>query len=284
MKQLSLFFLSLIFLASCQKGSDEPDSGPLAAQTQMNVAYGSDPQQKMDLYLPAGRTDTTRLIVLVHGGAWVEGDKADFTTYVATLQQRLPGYAIANINYRLATASSNKFPTQENDMKAAVDYLAQKSGDLHISQKFVLLGASAGGHLSLLQAYKYTNPRIKAVISFFGPTDMTALHNAYAGNTLNQIGIQILMNGTPTTNTALYMSSSPINFVTAQSTPTLLLHGDADVVVPVAQSQALATKLATFNVPHQIQVYPGMGHDVWPATQMNDAFTRIENFIRQYSN
>jgi acetyl esterase/lipase len=238
----------------------------------------------MDLYLPAGRTDTTRLIVLVHGGAWVEGDKADFNSYVTVLQQRLPGYAIANINYRLATTSTNKFPTQENDMKAAIDYLVQKSGDLHISQKFVLLGASAGGHLSLLQAYKYTNPKIKAVISFFGPTDMAALYQAYSGNQLNQLGIQILMNGTPATNAALYTSSSPVNFVNAQSTPTLLLHGDADVVVPVAQSQALATKLASFNVPHQIQVYPGLGHDIWPPTQMNDAFNRIENFIRQYSN
>lgn len=278
MKKIFFLFASVAILASCHK-KDVDNNQPLQASTQLNVSYGSDTAQKMDLYLPAGRTDTTKLIVMVHGGAWALGNKSDFTPYVATLQQRFPGYAIANINYRLASTSANHFPTQETDMKAAVDFLVQKSSEYHISQKMVLLGASAGAHMSLLQAYKYSSPKILAVVDFFGPTDMIGLYNFYAG-TVNQLGFQILMNGTPATNAALYNSSSPINYVTAQSPPTIILHGTADDVVPIAQSTALKTKLQSFGVVTEMDTYNGLGHDVWPAPIMLDAFNKIELFLK----
>lgn len=281
MKKFVFVLLSVVTLISCQKGIDvQQQQEPLKAETLSNVSYGNDPAQKMDVYLPAGRTDTTKLIVLVHGGAWMTGDKSDFSSFIPVLQQKFPGYAIANINYRLATITSNYFPTQENDMKAAVDFLVQKSGDYHISQKIILLGASAGAHMVLLQAYKYSSPKIKAVIDFFGPTDMTALYNSLPAGSLTQTALQIALNGTPATNAALYTQSSPINFVNAQSSPTLILHGTVDDVVPIAQSNDLRAKLQSFAVVHQMVAYPGLGHDVWPPATMNDAFNKIEVFIK----
>ncbi|MGZ8544205.1 MAG: prolyl oligopeptidase family serine peptidase, partial [Flavisolibacter sp.] len=208
-----------------------------------------------------------------------EGDKADFNQFIPILQQRLPGWAIANINYRLATTFTNHFPTQENDMKAAVDFLVQKSGEYKTSQKFVLLGASAGGHMAMLQAYKYPNPKIKAVVNFFGPADMVSFFNSTTDPSA-QIGLQILMGGTPTSNAAIYQQSSPVNFITPQTPPTIILHGDADVVVPIAQSQALISQLQQSGVVHQMVTYPGLGHDIWPQATMTDAFNKIEVFIR----
>ena len=103
--------IALVFL-SCQK-----ENPSLQEQTSLNVAYGSDPTQKMDIYLPADRSSTsTKTIILIHGGGWTQQDKSDFAPYVDTLKKRLPGYAIFNINYRLATGSSNFFPAQENDV------------------------------------------------------------------------------------------------------------------------------------------------------------------------
>lgn len=271
----------VLSFASCQKetkdGQDQNQS--IAAKTELNLAYGSDALQKMDLYLPAGRTDTTKLIVMVHGGAWVEGDKSEFTPYVSVLQQRFPGYAIANVNYRLATVAGNYFPTQENDMKAALAFLVSKAGDYHVSQNMVLLGASAGAHMALLQAYKYSSPKIKAVVDFFGPTNMTQLYNE-AGSFNNQLGIQILMQGTPSTNATMYQQSSPVNFVTAQSPPTIMLHGTADDVVKSTHSTNLATQLTTAGVVNQIVIYPGRGHEIWPTDVMTDAFNKIEAFIK----
>jgi len=280
MKKLFFVFFSIALLVSCGKGVDVQPQQPLPAEALSNVSYGSDPAQKMDVYLPGGRTDTTKLIVLVHGGAWMTGDKSDFSFFVPVLQQKFPGYAIANINYRLATIAANHFPAQENDMKAAVDFLVQKSNDYRISQKIILLGASAGAHMALLQAYKYSSPKIKAVIDFFGPTDMAALFNALPAGSLTQTALQIVMSGTPVTNASLYTQSSPINFVNAQSSPTLILHGTADDVVPIAQSNDLKARLQNFGVVHQMVTYPGLGHDVWPPATMNDAFNKIETFIK----
>src|SRR5256885_2360369 len=111
MKKL-LVFLSLLFFLSCKKTTSEP---AIPAQTITNLSYGSDSFQIMDLYLPEGHSsDSTRLLILIHGGAWTEGDKTDFNVYIPVLKQRLPGWALANINYRLATSAANHFPTQEN--------------------------------------------------------------------------------------------------------------------------------------------------------------------------
>ena len=173
MKNWYLIIGISLLLVSCQK---EQDLSPIVLEekTELNAAYGTNATHKMDIYLPKARsTATTKVMILIHGGAWSTGDKTDFTAYVDTLKRRLPGYAFFNINYRLATGTPNLFPTQENDVKAAIEFIYSKRDEYNVSDKFVLLGVSSGAHLSLLHAYKYTSPvRIKAVVDFFGPTDL----------------------------------------------------------------------------------------------------------------
>ena len=277
MKNLIFFLAFAIVFASCRKNIDNGSAEP---KTLMNVSYGSDSAQKMDVYLPAGRTDTTKLMIMVHGGAWMAGDKTDFNIYVPIAQKFLPGYAIANINYRLATVAINHFPTQENDMKSAIDFLIQQSGNYHISQKFILLGASAGAQIALLQAYKYSSPKISAAIDFFGPTDMTDLYNFYSNNASTQADLEFLMNGTPASNPTLYWQSSPLNFVSAQSCPTIIFHGTADNIVPISESETLKNKLQNFGVAAQMISYQGLGHTYWPDGTMNDVFSKIQVFLK----
>ena len=136
-RHLLILLFFLIVITGCQK---EPDPGPGAvvtpAQTNLDVSYGSDPMQKMDIYLPKGRTvANTKVIILIHGGAWATGDKSDFAPYVDTLKKRIPDYAIFNINYRLASLTGNFFPTQENDVKAAFEFILSKTNEYNISQK-----------------------------------------------------------------------------------------------------------------------------------------------------
>jgi acetyl esterase/lipase len=234
----------------------------------------------MDIYLPADRSSaTTKVIILVHGGGWTLQDKSDFTPYVDTLKKRLPQFAIFNINYRLATGSSNFFPAQENDVKAALEFIFSKIADYKISQKFVLLGASAGAHLSLLQAYKYTSPvKIKAVVDFFGPTDMIDMYNNPASSWAPASAIAAIVGATPTSNPVLYQQSSPINFVTAQSPPTIILQGGADVLVSPSQSIALNNKLQTMGVAHQYVFYPSENHG-WFGANLSDSFDKIQAFL-----
>src|SRR6188768_1328007 len=223
-----LFILILFSLisSSCKK-DDRPEQD--MSVTMLNVSYGTNSQQKMDVYLPATRRTTdTKVMIMIHGGAWNSGDKTDFNEYVDSLKKREPTYAIFNINYRLANVS-DLFPAQELDVRAAVDFIYNKRQEYKISDKFVLVGASAGAHLALLQGYKYSTPvKPKAIIDFFGPTELVGMYNN-PPNPLVQPLLMSVTGSTPTANNAIYTQSSPINFVSAQSPPTLIFHGGADI-------------------------------------------------------
>jgi len=269
----SALLLCLVF-SDCQK-----ENNSLPEQTSLNVAYGTDPAQKMDVYLPSGRNSaTTKVIILIHGGGWAQQDKADYTPYVDTLKRRLPGYAIFNINYRLATGTANFFPTQENDIKSAIEFIFSKTAENNVSRKLVLLGESAGAHLSLLQAYKYAIPTINAVVDFFGPTDITDMYNNPASVLAPPSAIAAVVGATPSANPTLYQQSSPINFVTAQSPPTIILQGGADVLVSPTQSATLNTKLQAMGVVHQYVFYPAENHG-WLGATLSDSFDKIQAFL-----
>jgi len=165
------------------------------------------------------------------------------------------------------------------DVKAAVEFIFSKRTEYLVGDKFVLMGGSAGGHLALLHAYKYPTPvKIKAVIDFFGPTDMADMYNN--PGSYSQAGIALLMNGTPTTNPTLYQSSSPINFASATVCPTIILQGGLDALVNATrQSEALKIKLTTAGVVNEYVFYPFHPHGPWDATTNTDAFNKIQVFL-----
>lgn len=259
---LSVCFMT-VMLFSCDKEEPlkpvEPKYDLTKVVTDLNVAYGTDKANVMDIYLPANRsTSTTKVILLLHGGAWAAGDKTGgeddphFKTLLDSVRRKYPDWAVFNMNYRLATLDGkNIFPSQENDVAAAVKYMYDNRQALGISDKWVFMGMSAGAHLALLQAYKNSSPvRPKAVVDFYGPTDMTDLYNFYSaeGDAFALSGIRTLMSGTPTANSTLYKSSSPIEYVNASSPPTLIMHGGKDETVPERQSLALSAKLKAAGV------------------------------------
>ena len=287
MKRIVLFAITTLLFFSCKKSTSDAglilEPAILQASTQQNIAYGTDPLQKMDVYLPGGRSATTKVLVMIHGGGWSTGDKSELTVYVDTMKNRLPDYAIININYRLAVNATTTFPTQENDVKAALDYIYSKRNEFKISDKYVLLGVSAGAHLALLQAYKYTSPvKIKAVVDFFGPTDMAAMYNDPASIFAPPSSISQLFNGaTPASNPMVYSQSSPITFANAQAVPTIILHGGADPLVKVTQATTLRDKLISFNIANQYVFYPTLGHG-WAGADLTDSFNKIQAFLTLY--
>jgi acetyl esterase/lipase len=274
-KHIRVLLVAAIFISSCKK-DDTPDSN--GEQISKDVSYGTHTRHKMDMYLPAGRSITaTKVMILIHGGGWNTGSKADLDIYIDSLRRREPTYAVFNLNYRLANAP-DLFPAQENDIKAAVEFISSKLNEYKISNKFVLLGVSAGANLALLQAYKYFTPvKAKAVIDFFGPTDLVDLYNN-PPNPLVQPLLISVTGGNPTTHTSLYNSSSPINAVTVESPATLILQGGADIVVSPSQSATLHTRLLTAGVIRQYVFYPTEGHG-WTGTNLTDSFNKIQAFL-----
>jgi acetyl esterase/lipase len=285
MKKLAILGMAIMVMGtSCKKtnGNNENGSGnsTLQAQEILNVAYGADPLQKMDVYLPAGRnTGSTKALVMIHGGAWVSGDKTDMNEAIASLRNQLPEFALFNINYRLANLpATNLWPTQLDDVNSAMAFISSKSGEYQFNaNKMAIGGASAGAHLALLKAYKYNNGSIKAVVDMFGPTDMADL---FIKNSSYQPLLTIFMGGSPASNPSAYTNASPLFSVASTSAPTIILHGTADAVVPLSESDSLNNRLTTAGVAHQYEKYSLEGHGFWSAPNTADALTRIAAFLK----
>ncbi|MDB5229937.1 MAG: lipase [Chitinophagaceae bacterium] len=270
-------------IASNKMGSA---SKKLGAETLQNVAYGSDPFQKMDVYLPAGRSqETTPVLLLLHGGGWIGGDKRDFQSAVDYFKLNLPHFAIVNINYRLATLNAqNLWPTQIDDAKKAVAFIDQKSGEYQINnEQLAVAGASAGAHLALLLAYRYNHEnKIKAAIDLFGPTDLVSLYNN-SGNNNYPMLLSLFLKGSPVSNPKNYETASPVSAITKNSPPTLILHGSDDRTVPVSQSERLHAVLNSFNVKNQLIVYPGERHG-WYGRNLTDTYNKMLAFLKENLN
>ncbi len=279
MHRLILITLLFTVLLGCKKSDQPARQSDLPASTTMDVAYGPHPAQKMDVYLPAGRTTSNTVFMLVvHGGGWTGGDKGEFNAIISRLQSSLPQYAFFNINYRLFDGTNNKYPAQEEDVNAAVNFINSKGKEYNVSNRMVLMGASAGAHLALLNGYKYSSSvKAKAIISFYGPTDLLTFYNNPPSPAL-QPSLNALFGCSPEQNPQPYQQASPAYFANAQSAPTLLLHGNIDQLVPVAQSILLKNKLESLGVTNKLVIYPYEGHG-WVGTSLEDSYTQIQAFL-----
>jgi len=264
-------------LSSCKK---EPAASE--AEILKDVSYGESGQQKMDIYLPDGRSSaSTKTVVFIHGGGWVEGDKSEMKPYVDTLRKLMPGFAVVNMNYRLAWNNSvNIFPAQENDVKSAIEYYLNHAEEYMVSDDLVLLGASAGGHLAMLHAYKNDpDGHVRAVVDFFGPYDLAALWNY---GIVQQLILYGATGALLADNPSLYASSSPSEYITGDSPPTIALQGGADPLVPPSQTSQLIAGLDDAGVVNQLVYYSGEGHG-WTGANMVDSFRKIVAFISDHA-
>jgi len=281
MKNYRVYLATLAAVVGLATSCKKSDTGPEGDVVNKDVSYGAGAAQKMDVYLPASRSsDTTKVIVLVHGGAWTSGDKADFDSVVLALKAQLPSYAIFNINYSLATITgANLWPGQMDDVNSALSFIIGKKAEYRVNTgKIIMLGASAGAHLALLQAYRFnTGGNIKAVVDLFGPADIVDLYNHPADPAYPQL-LSIWLKGTPTTAAAAYTAASPIQHITTQAPPTIIFHGTADDVVPIGQSAALKAALTTKGVTNEYYTYNGQKHG-WVGTDLLDTYTKAIAFI-----
>ncbi len=274
-----LFFVSVF---SCKKESAAP-AAPLTAMELKDVAYGTDALQKMDVSLPAGRNTTdTKVLVLIHGGSWISGDKSEFTGIVDALKAQFPDYAILNINYRLANlAGGNIWPAQLNDVNAALTYLQTNAATYAVNtNKIAVFGASAGAQLALLKAYRdNADNSIKVVVDLFGPTDLIDMYNQPTDPTYPAL-LNVFLKGTPITNNAGYVSASPLFFVSNKVPPTIIFHGTADNIVHIRQSDSLNLRLTNAGVLHEYTRYTNEGHG-WAGSNLLDTYAKAIAFVKK---
>ena len=285
MKTISFFSAMLIVLTFVSCSKEPVITKQITAVTMLNLSYGADSTQTFDAYLPTDRSiDSTKVIILIHGGSWVSGDKSELTTFVNTLKIGLPKYAIFNINYRLSKYPANLFPTQENDINAAITFIFNKAKTNYlISNKYSLVGVSAGAPLAMLQGFKYNSVlKPKVIASFSGPSDLIDIYNnPVGGNQLISQGVASAVGATPSMNATIYNTSSPVNYITKTSPATILFQGGKDPYVSATQATAVQSKLVNAGVVNQYVFYQNQAHiGTWDDITMYDATNKLKIFIQ----
>jgi len=279
-----IFLVLFVLFFSCNN-SDDSGGGPtpLEAETRLNVSYGSNPQQIYDLYLPANRsTSDTKIVMLIHGGAWTAGDKNDMNGTVTMLRTLHPDYAIVNVNYVLANSENYAFPNQFLDIRTIVQKLTSESNDLHIKPEFGMIGTSAGAHLAMMYDYKYdTNNQVKFVADIVGPSDFTDPY--YDENFDIPVIVQSLVDPDAYPPGTDYLTElSPVFHVTPASSPTCMFYGNEDPLVPESNGISLKTKLDQFGIDNVLRIYNGGHGDNWSYENITETQNIISDYIGTY--
>ncbi|NMO18618.1 alpha/beta hydrolase [Pyxidicoccus fallax] len=225
-----------------------------------------------DLFLPDTPASGPRPAVLyLHGGGWSGGERGYARAWADFFTSR--GHPFISFDYRLfPPATGLKAP---GDVQCGIGWVKAHAATYGIDpDRLVLFGESAGGHLATLAAYASGDPRlppscetgdtsVKAVISFYAPSDLVFEAEHLGPSTRKNLEG---FTGVPLEgHRELYALLSPLTHVGPRSPPTLLLHGEADGAVPLHASRVLAARLAEAGVPHQLFTLPYAEHafDVW---------------------
>lgn len=249
---LSLLAGMCVMLAGCSPfvflNATAPGNG---FSSRHDISYGGLARQKLDIYVPqAAAAQPFPVVVFFYGGGWEEGTRADYRFVGAALASR--GVLTVIADYRLYPEVV--FPTFLDDAALAVKWTQQHAADYAgAPQRLFLMGHSAGAHIAAMLAineqYLYNagaDPQaIAGLIGLSGPYDFLPLKSP----TLKKIF------GDPAPRT-----TQPIDFVTRDAPPALLITGADDDTVNPGNSRRLAAKLEAAGRPVQQRVYAGVGH------------------------
>ena len=251
---------------------------------------------KLDLYLPRKRDKALPVLMLFHGGGWVDGQKE------RNVYQLLPymsmGWAVINVEYRLARQSLA--PAAVEDCRCALRWVAHHAKEYSFDlNKLVLTGGSAGGHLALITGMlpsdsplnrqcateaparwnQSTEPQLKvaAIVNWYGISDVAdilegpnAKHYAqeWLGSQLNRLEIARMV--------------SPINYVRSGIPPVITFHGELDDIVPYTQAVRLHAALDKAGIPNKLITVKGGKHGGFKPEVFSAGFEEIRIFLRKY--
>jgi acetyl esterase/lipase len=250
----------------------------IEARTDIPYAATNNKRQRLDLYLPKDRAAGKKLpvLVFVHGGAWLGGDKSQARgPLLPHVREGL--CAGISIGYRLSSEAI--WPAQIHDCKAAIRWIKANAEAYGLDpDRIVVQGSSAGGHLVAvlgasagvpemdgdLGPHVKENTRVAGVIDLFGPTDVSQMdaQRLPGGQKHDGAGSpESKLLGAPVQSVPdKVKSANPITYVDPKDPPFLIIHGDKDPLVPHGQSVLLVDSLKKAAVPCGFYTVPGGGH------------------------
>ena len=245
--------------------------------------YGDDPQQYVELTCPSG-SGPHPCVVLLHGGFWRAQYDLDLMRPLARAVVDA-GFAAANVEYRRVGQPGGGYPGTLGDVAAALDLLG---GVPEIdTARLVVVGHSAGGQLALWAGGRHRLPagavgaagaaRPVAVVSLAGVCDLVQAARDGTGRG----AVPDLLGGGPDEVPDRYRIASPFELVPL-GLPTVLVHGEADESVPVAQSRRYAQVADVAGDPVELVELSGVGHRevIDPAS---DAWREVDRRLRRWA-
>jgi acetyl esterase/lipase len=223
---------------------------------------------RLDIYEPDEADGPLPAVVVVHGGAWFQGEKSAYAFGLHDRWLAAQGYVVFDVQYRLGS----RWPAPLADVKCAIRWVRTNAARYNVDpDRVAVMGRAAGAHLALMAAYTANDPAypsgcfsdngaisdsVQAVVVSYPPTDLR-LWPAERGGAIEQ-----LLGGLPEDIPDVYENASPVTHVRPGLPPTLLIHGQRDRTVPPVQSELLANSLRAAGVTSVLLRIPWGRHGV----------------------
>lgn len=276
-------------------GSQPADSRiPDGVKVLRDVEYARVDGQRLllDIYLPKAEAGPLPVVVWIHGGGWQAGSKEMCVARPLSGE----GYAVVSINYRLSSVAT--FPAQIHDCKGAIRWVRAHAKEYGFNPDRVgVWGSSAGGHLVALLGTSGgikelegdvggnldQSSRVQAVCDFCGPSTFRVGDFEGEAGKPKEAGPQIvqkLLGGPLNENREKARLASPVEHVSKDDPPFLIVHGEQDKVVPVRHSRLLAEALKRENAEVTLHILPDAGHGVGNAATIGMAARFFDKHLK----
>jgi len=260
------------------------------------VPYTDDDERprKLDVYLPRDTPGVKRrpAIVQVHGGGWVVGSRKEQGIPLLNHLARC-GWVGFNIDYRLSPFAT--WPEHVVDVKRAIAWVREHADEYDVDPDFVAItGGSAGGHLTALAALTPNDPllqpgfedadtTVQAAVPFYGVYDLLDEERTSLPLLHPWVLEPLVLKRRRARDPEAFRAASPRHRITAQAPPMLVVHGDADSLIPVGQARTFVEELrAVSEEPVAYLELQGGEHafDVIPSWRTAPVVETIERFLR----
>ena len=255
--------LSFMMRRSCKKSDAKRDAGltiPADIRRVENIAYGPHKMQVLDVYRPMVADPKLPVIVSVHGGGWVYGDKELYQHYCMSLAQR--GFVVVNFSYRLSP--ENKYPCHLEDTNLVFHWIMKEGTKYGMDRENIFaVGDSAGGHILSLFCSLCTNPVYAKNYDFKAPENFVpkaiALNCAVldveeAKKGMGKGVMQLMKDVLPKKNRdEMLQLIDPIRYVNEKFPPCYLMTCNEDFLR--TQPNRFAKKLERCGVPYEYTMY-----------------------------
>jgi acetyl esterase/lipase len=295
-KTLAALFAACALWTTPLAAKDDPqkilDALPKGTIIERDIVYATNGERKMllDVYRPKS-DGPLPLVIWIHGGAWDWGNQYRSNPMVALIER---GYAVSGINY--TKSREEIFPAVINDCRAVVSFLRLNAERFNLDPKrFGAAGDSAGGHLTALLATvgdteefmkhpvtKQASSAIQAASPWSGPTDFLKLNDVKCHQDYSQKhSAPSRLIGQPIKEAPeKCRRANPITYISKGDPPCFIVHGDADFVVPLNQSELLHAALEKAGVPSTLYVVKGGNHGFSKGEESEDEIVeRVADFF-----